>query len=199
MKPLQELQAKIPNDKPILITVIAEEVRSNPREQAAQSSTVKLALIPPKPTELKPQFSNTEYSAEIDENSAVGTTLNIKNLEIITQIGLVVKIELTGNNGTFEAVPNVVEGRSKFSIKVKNADLLDYESRKVVHCFIVAKELGDSQNRHPATAILTVNIKNVNDNPPKFSQELYRAEIPENSDVGTSVVKVNNYHITSHY
>ncbi|KAF7274241.1 hypothetical protein GWI33_013080, partial [Rhynchophorus ferrugineus] len=161
--------------QPILLNVTAEEVRSNPQEGPAQSTTVQLALIPPGVTSGSPTFGAIEYHALLDENSPVGTELDLTQAEITTEPGDVVTLELQKNNGTFDISPSVVEGFSRFRITVHDNRLLDYEARHYVECFIVAKEIG--KGNYTARAKLTVVLNDVNDNPPKFVKTEFRGTV----------------------
>lgn len=187
-RPLQEIQAISHANSPILLTVIAEEVRNNPREPPAMSSTVQLALIPPGFKAGIPQFSLKEYKTQLNENSPPGTILNLTFPGIVAQPGDVVTLELNNNNGTFDVTPNVIEGRADFEIKVRDPSLLDYETRKSVECDLVAKELGTGN--FSAIAHLVVFLNDVNDNKPKFEMEEWLASILENAEKGTSVLLV---------
>lgn len=57
---------------------------------------------------------------------------------------------------------------------MKNPALLDYEERKSVQCYIVARK--SNAEKYFAKAKLTVILNDVNDNPPKFSQEEYHGK-----------------------
>lgn len=125
-RPLGEVQAITHSGTPVLLTVVAEEVRSGANEPPAQSTTVQLALIPPSPTWTIPYFSSPEYKGTLDENSPPGTRLNLST-KINGEPGEVITLQLINNNGTFDINPTVVEGTSNFSIIVRNSRMLDYE------------------------------------------------------------------------
>lgn len=188
MKPLSEIQALSHSISPIVLSVVGEEVREDPREPPAQSTVVHLALIPPGFKGGVPHFSLKEYKTKLDENSPTGTILNLTFPEIVTQPGDVVTLELVNNNGTFDVSPSVIEGRSQFEVKVHNPTLLDYEARKSVECDLVAKELGSGN--YSSIAHLVVLLNDVNDNKPSFSHEEYYATVPENAEKGTTVLRV---------
>lgn len=57
---------------------------------------------------------------------------------------------------------------------MKNSALLDYETRKSVQCYIVARR--NINANYSAKAKLTVILNDINDNPPKFSQEEYHGK-----------------------
>ncbi|XP_044262024.1 cadherin-86C [Tribolium madens] len=188
VRPLTEIVAISHSGQPILLTVIAEEVRTNPEEPPAQSSTVSLALIPPGIRPGTPIFGSNEYNTLLDENSPSGTVLNLPQAEVVAQPGNVVALTLVGNNNTFEVTPSVIEGQAKFEVRVHDPKLLDYEKWRSVQCYIVARELGTGN--FTAQAKLEVLLNDVNDNLPEFTQEEYQASIQENAPFGTTVLRV---------
>ncbi|KRT79545.1 Cadherin, partial [Oryctes borbonicus] len=182
--------ATAPPKTPILLTIKADEVRRDDLDVPSQSSSVQLALIPPLPPELLPKFSSNHYSTTIEENSAPGTKLPIKDAEISAQNGVVITLELLNNNGTFDIDPKVVNGRSNFTITIKNNTLLDYESRHSVQCDILAKEISEKSMNLSSKSRLVVYLIDVDDNTPTFQQIEWKAKVPEHAKVGTSVIKV---------
>nr|CAD7573732.1 unnamed protein product [Timema californicum] len=72
---------------------------------------------------------------------------------------------------------------------VRTKKRIDYEKMKTLNFTIVAYDSGKPQKS--ASADVTVNIINVNDMDPVFSQSSYDAEVLENSPAGTHVVTVN--------
>ncbi|KAL1491790.1 hypothetical protein ABEB36_012334 [Hypothenemus hampei] len=186
--PISHIIARHSPGQPILLKVTAEEVRVKPEEPPSQSTTVQLALIPPGVTLGSPTFAAIEYHTLLDENSPVGTILDIPQAEISTEPGDIVTLELIKNNGTFDITPSVVEGFSKFQISVHNNRLLDYEVRHYVECYIVAKELG--KGNYTASAKLVVILNDVNDNPPHFLSSEFKGSVLEHANVGTTVLVV---------
>lgn len=181
-------------DKPILLTVVADEIRSNPQEPPAMSSTVQLALIPPRIKATSPRFGAREYNVFLNENSPSGTVLNLENAVIKVQSGVVISLELLNNNGTFEITPSVTTGRTNFTIKVRDPMYLDYEARHTVICKIAAKEVEDPDN-YVTEVPLTVYLNDVNDNPPVFKQNEWHGDVSEGADIGTTVLRVEAYDI----
>lgn len=192
-RPLSELLGIIHADKPILLTVIADEIRSNPHEPSALSTTVQLALIPPRIKTTSPRFATREYNVYLNENSPVGTKLNLENSMITVKSG-VVSLELLNNNGTFEITPSVTSSTTNFTIKVRDPTYLDYETRRTVICIIAAKEVEDPDS-YVTEVPLTVYLNDINDNPPVFLQEEWRANVLEGADIGTTVLKIQAYDV----
>ncbi|KAH9634727.1 hypothetical protein HF086_017510 [Spodoptera exigua] len=180
---------------PILLTVVAEEVRLSREEPEAMSSTVQLAFILPERENSPPYFENQFYITYLDENAPQGTALTFSD-PYIPQVNDndagkngVFSLSLVGNNGTFEISPTVAERHAQFIIKVRDNTMLDFEARKSVIFQILAQELGPATNLS-ATANVTVYLNDVNDNPPIFLAQSYDVELPENVTAGTKVVQV---------
>ncbi|XP_014363681.2 cadherin-86C [Papilio machaon] len=194
-RPVEEIAAISHAGTPILLTVVAEEVRLSREEPEAMSSTVQLAFILPERENSPPYFENEFYVTYLDENAPQGTALTF-NDPYIPQVNDndagkngVFSLSLVGNNGTFEIAPTVAERHAQFIIKVRDNTMLDFEARKSVIFQILAQELGPATNLS-ATANVTVYLNDVNDNPPIFLALSYDAELPENVTAGTRVVQV---------
>ncbi|KAL4713336.1 hypothetical protein ACJJTC_006804 [Scirpophaga incertulas] len=194
-RPIEEIAAISHAGAPILLTVVAEEVRLSREEPEAMSSTVQLAFILPERENSPPYFENQFYVTYLDENAPQGTALTF-NDPYIPQVNDndagkngVFSLTLVNNNGTFEISPTVAERHSQFIIKVRDNTMLDYEARKSTVFQIVAQELGPATNLS-ATANVTVYLNDVNDNPPVFLAQSYEVELPENATAGTRVEQV---------
>ncbi|XP_045529301.1 cadherin-86C isoform X2 [Pieris brassicae] len=194
-RPIEEIAAISHAGTPILLTVVAEEVRLSREEPEAMSSTVQLAFILPERDNSPPYFENESYITYLDENAPQGTALTFSD-PFIPQVNDndagkngVFSLSLLGNNGTFEISPTVAERHAQFIIKVRDNTMLDFEARKSVICQILAQELGPATNLS-ATANVTVYLNDVNDNAPVFLALSYEVELPENITAGARVVQV---------
>ncbi|XP_045447576.1 cadherin-86C [Melitaea cinxia] len=194
-RPIEEIAAISHAGAPILLTVVAEEVRLSREEPEAMSSTVQLAFILPERDNSPPYFENESYITYLDENAPQGTAL-VFNDPYIPQVNDndagkngVFSLSLVGNNGTFEISPTVAERHAQFIIKVRDNTMLDFEARKSVIFQILAQELGPATNLS-ATANVTVYLNDVNDNPPVFLALSYDVEVPENATAATRLVQV---------
>lgn len=162
LKPLDEISAITHVGDPILLTVVAEEVKVMRNEPPAMATTVQLALFLPERSNSPPYFENDQwvfvawvvpkwqswyrftsfrihsYVARIDENALQGTALVFSDPYVPrvsdddTGKNGVFSLTLLGNNGTFEISPNVAERRANFLIYVRDNHLLDYEERHSV-------------------------------------------------------------------
>ncbi|XP_037828546.1 cadherin-86C isoform X2 [Lucilia sericata] len=196
MRPLEDIAAITHVGDPVLLTVIAEEVKVGRDEPPAMASTVQLAFFLPERTNSPPYFENDHYVSRVDENAPQGTALTFVDPYVPrvydddTGKNGVFSLTLLNNNGTFEISPNVAERSASFLIRVRDNILLDYEERQTVEFQILAQELGPATNLS-AIVNVTVYINDVNDNPPVFTQPVYTVELPENMTVGTKVVQVH--------
>ncbi|XP_017465171.1 PREDICTED: cadherin-86C [Rhagoletis zephyria] len=195
MRPIEDIAAITHVGDPVLLTVIAEEVRVGRDELPAMASTVQLAFFLPERANSAPYFENDHYVTRVDENAPQGTALTFADpylprvYDDDTGKNGVFSLTLLNNNGTFEITPNVAERSTSFLIRVRDNVLLDYEERYSVQFQILAQELGPATNLSVA-ANVTVYINDVNDNPPIFEHPVYTVELPENMTVGTKVVQV---------
>ncbi|XP_055377610.1 cadherin-86C [Condylostylus longicornis] len=196
MRPLDEVAAITHIGDPVLLTVVAEEVKVNRDEPPAMASTIQLAFFLPERSNSPPYFENDQYVTRIDENAPQGTTLQFSDPYVPRVYDNdngkngVFSLTLLNNNGTFEISPNVAEKSASFLIRVRDSSLLDYEERQSVEFQILAQELGPATNLSAAVNV-TVYLNDVNDNPPIFSQSVYRVELPENMTLDTKVVQVH--------
>ncbi|XP_037916854.1 cadherin-86C isoform X2 [Hermetia illucens] len=196
VRPLDEIAAITHIGDPVLLTVIAEEVKVGRDEPPAMDTTVELAFFLPERSNSPPYFENDHYVSRIDENAPQGTALTFNDPYVPrvydddTGKNGVFSLTLLNNNGTFEISPNVAERSASFLIRVRDNEFLDYEERKSVEFQILAQELGPATNLS-AMVNVTVFINDVNDNPPVFSESMYTVELPENMTAGTKVVQVH--------
>ncbi|KAL1778194.1 protocadherin Fat 2 isoform X1 [Sigmodon hispidus] len=68
---------------------------------------------------------------------------------------------------------------------------LDYEDESTPNSWVLYVRVYDNERTHSTTATLTVILQDVNDNPPRCSQEIYVMELPENIPVGTPLVSLS--------
>lgn len=51
--------------------------------------------------------------------------------------------------------------------------------------------IDENDRSFKSTATVTINIKDTNDNSPKFPQDTYKLNVPEHSSVGTMIANIN--------
>nr|CAG4640600.1 EOG090X0007 [Eulimnadia texana] len=126
-----------------------------------------------------PEFPRSSYSTDVPEDAAVGTeVVQVSAFDRDAGINALIKYSLAGENEKFRIDPA--------SGKIVTRAELDRESQKVYHLTVLATDSSPTSPR-TATANVTVSITDVNDNTPRFSQDLFTVYIPDNSQAGQFV------------
>ncbi|KAJ8674821.1 hypothetical protein QAD02_010607 [Eretmocerus hayati] len=195
-RPLEELTKITHVGAPIILKIVAEEVRTMRDEPPAQATIVELGILLGEPGNSPPYFENENYVAWMDENAESGTTVIFSETystlvrdEDIGKAG-VFALKLENNNGTFEISPTVAERTANFIITVRDNTLIDYEKFKSLRFRIVAQEVGPATNLSSSVPV-TIFLRDVNDNPPIFDEPVYEVTLAENTIAGTRVVQVH--------
>ncbi|XP_061184166.1 protocadherin Fat 1-like isoform X2 [Saccostrea echinata] len=131
-----------------------------------------------------PEFVLSQYSAAVPENATVGTEV-VKVLATSKDIGLNAKMtySITAGNNNKKFVIDESEG------VIRVANDLDREVTAVYFLTVMATDLSDTPLS--SSTYVTVNISDINDNRPFFSQASYRISLPEDMPVGKTVFEVN--------
>ncbi|NWQ71233.1 CAD19 protein, partial [Neopipo cinnamomea] len=134
----------------------------------------------------EPQFLNGPYVATVPEMSPEGTSV----------------IQVTATDGDDPSYGNsarllysLIQGQPYFSVEPKTgvirmASQMDRETKDQYLVIIQAKDMVGQPGAFSATATVTINLSDINDNPPKFQQRLYHMSVSEEAPVGTTVGKV---------
>ncbi|KAA8594619.1 hypothetical protein FQN60_011754 [Etheostoma spectabile] len=136
-----------------------------------------------------PVFEYREYTATLSEDVAVGTqVLRVqaasRDMEANGEISYSI---ISGNeHGMFSVDPRTVSSGDIFVIEA-----LDYE---VSHEYYITLEATDGGSP-PLSDMATVNINltDVNDNRPVFSQDIYTAVVSEDTELGKTVMATSGY------
>ena len=124
-----------------------------------------------------PDFDNTFFSFTLDENSLFPTD--------------VVLITATDpDTGAGGRVIYSLQGTSTFAINPTTGLLslvgpLDFEMNRTHVFMVIASDMGSP--RLSAQENVTISVRNVNDNPPVFSQTSYTFSVPENAGFSETV------------
>ncbi|XP_056011143.1 protocadherin Fat 1-like isoform X5 [Ostrea edulis] len=148
------------------------------------TSTATLTIEIQDENDNPPEFVLSQYSAAVPENSTVGTEV-IKVLATSKDIGLNAKMayNIIGGNNNKKFVIDESEG------VIRVANDLDREVTAVYFLTVMATDLSDSPLS--SSTYVTINITDINDNKPFFSQASYRMSLSEDTPVGKTVFEVN--------
>ncbi|XP_048119302.1 protocadherin Fat 1a isoform X8 [Alosa alosa] len=130
-----------------------------------------------------PLFSQAVYSAVVSEDSELGKTVVVVMADdadgpSFNQVRYSIIDGNQGNPFTIDAVRG----------EVKVARALDREKTSGYTLTVLASDSGNTPRSSSAT--VNVDVSDVNDNPPLFSQANYTLIIKENRPVGTSVLQL---------
>ncbi|GCB61025.1 hypothetical protein scyTo_0004039 [Scyliorhinus torazame] len=136
--------------------------------------------------EFIPVFIQREYIATIPENVNIG--LQILSVSALTR-------DVTNDAQILYTITNGND-HGKFRIDFKTGAMyvngsLDYESCQEYYLSVDGNRKGIPLFSDSTTVIITVT--DVNDNPPKFSHNVYSAEISEDAPHGELVLKMSSY------
>ncbi|PIK40237.1 putative protocadherin Fat 1 [Apostichopus japonicus] len=135
----------------------------------------------------EPMFEHDLYNATIAENVEVGTViLTVRALQLMKALTLVTYAIDSGNeHGKFE-----IDGTTEYQIKRENKvrDALDFEKEHAYYLTVKASDAGVRPLSD--TTMVNIQVTDVNDNSPVFSQDIYNSEVIEAARVGDSVVQV---------
>ena len=160
-----------------LITIIATDNGSPPL-----SSTINVILSIEDINEYNPTFSDDLYVANVSENASIGSTiLNVQATDTDGGVAGIILYRLT------EYLPfNVTEEGDIVLINVLDRELVN------VYTFTV--EAFNPFTNEPvepsSTALVSIVITDVNDNPPIFNISSFSTVVPSNTLVGVSVFKL---------
>lgn len=135
-----------------------------------------------------PSFPENEKILEISESALPGARFQLQAARDADSGSLSVQQYRLSHNEHFRLeVKDRGEDRKTPSLILQKP--LDRESVKI-HVLLLTAIDGGKPPRSGNMTIL-VNVSDVNDNPPVFTQESYTVQLKENSPLGTTVVQVN--------
>ncbi|KFP95108.1 Cadherin-19, partial [Haliaeetus albicilla] len=134
----------------------------------------------------EPQFLDGPYVATVPEMSPEGTS--------VTQVTATDGDDPSYGNSA-RLLYSLIQGQPYFSVEPKTgvirmASQMDRETKDQYLVIIQAKDMVGQTGAFSATATVTINLSDINDNPPKFQQRLYYMSVSEEAPVGTTVGKV---------
>ncbi|GBP51652.1 Cadherin-87A [Eumeta japonica] len=191
-KPLDR-EALADPSSPLNLTIRAREiVNGQPITSELTMATATLSVTIKDVNDEPPRFNRPEYSVEIPESLPVGTPIpNLDMMVMDTDLGLnaVFGLRLSDEWGAFVVEPTKAAGSAAVTLRLN--DTLDYEdpNRRKFILVVIAEEL-HTNPRLSSKAIVTVVVTDVNDNAPKFTEEVYSAVILEDATPGTRVATI---------
>ncbi|XP_031561240.1 protein dachsous-like [Actinia tenebrosa] len=130
----------------------------------------------------KPTFEKNSYSVEILENQLAGITV-VKVLATDRDLGKNAEITYQISSGD----------KTKFKIDpttglITTLATLDREQQQAYQLYVTAKDHGTPSQS--SVALVTVKVKDENDNKPRFAQNLYPVSLVENTALNSVVLRL---------
>ena len=156
---------------------------ANPLAVGELSSLTQLQIEVDPVNDFAPQFSMEQYSINVLENITIGTTVvNINATD--ADVGTAGEISYSISAGNEQ---------NRFSIDGLTGELLlvsglDYEATPMYNLTVTATDNGTLPRS--SDALVAIQVIDVNDNRPIFSQSVYRGQLLENQPAGQSIATV---------
>ncbi|XP_015435266.1 PREDICTED: cadherin-related tumor suppressor [Dufourea novaeangliae] len=148
-----------------------------------QKDEVSLTLVISGENQHSPTFAAVSYQVRVPENEPVNTTiLTVSATDNDAGPNGMIRYKISAGNERNEFFVHSITGA------VTILEPLDYDLIQEYRLNITATDLGFESKQ--AVATLTVNVSDINDNPPTFNQTVYEAFLPENSPPDSFVYKV---------
>lgn len=163
------------------ITVKASELTDDNPLSSRVSVTLAVTNDDDNPT----TFTESVYDARIDEDVSSGsyvTAVTVRDCDCASDCrctGAQVHFSLVDADGYF-----VINETGE----IRTAKSFDFEIRNVFQFMVTAQiNVHGNDSNTPARVYVAVKLRDVNNNPPKFTQAQYRFEVDEDSEVGNLV------------
>ncbi|XP_044754021.1 protocadherin-like wing polarity protein stan isoform X2 [Coccinella septempunctata] len=169
-------------------TLLVSATDSANPQSARKSSTATVVIHILDDNDNYPQFSEKTYTVSIDED------INWVSNPVILHIKATDADQ--GNNAAIRYAITSGNTQSQFAIDSLTGDIslvkpLDYETIRSYRLTVRAQD-GGSPARSNSTQVL-INVRDVNDNTPRFYTSLFQESVSENVPKGYSIVKIQAY------
>ncbi|XP_054989208.1 protocadherin Fat 3 isoform X2 [Sorex araneus] len=127
-----------------------------------------------------PVFERRDYLVTVPEDASPGTqvlTVFATSKDIGTNAEITYLIRSGNEQGKFRVHPQTGQ--------ISVSEGLDYEASKKFYLVVEAKDGGTPALS--AVATVSIDLADINDNPPRFSQDVYSAVVSEDATIGDSV------------
>ncbi|XP_076969413.1 protocadherin Fat 3 isoform X5 [Tamandua tetradactyla] len=151
----------------------------SPRRALSSLTTVTITVLDI--NDNPPVFERRDYLVTVPEDTSPGTQV----------LAVFATSKDIGTNAEITYVIRSGNEQGKFRINPKTggisvSEVLDYEFCKKFYLVVEAKDGGTPALS--AVATVSINVTDVNDNSPQFSQDVYSAVISEDASIGDSVI-----------
>jgi len=162
------------------------DTAGDPNYRDAHTTDINITFYVEDTNEYPPMFSQNSYSQGILENTPPGTTFDLSIAANDSDYGL----DRAGNsNGNANIEFVIMESDILDTFRIDNTtgiitllESLDRESRDYYNFTVVARDIPNNDTQRSSTASVTIQVLNINDNPPVADPDSYAANVCENVD-----------------
>ncbi|XP_058506399.1 protocadherin alpha-10-like [Solea solea] len=133
-----------------------------------------------------PSFLSTSQEIDITENTATGAKFPLQPAEDADAGKNTVNTYKLSQNEHFSLY---IHKGEIMSPELVLHNVLDREKQSVIRLTLTAIDGGTPPKS--GTMVITINVLDINDNAPVFSQTLYKVNVFENVKIGTSIITLN--------
>ncbi|XP_070544289.1 protocadherin-15-like isoform X3 [Ptychodera flava] len=157
------------------LIVTAQDKASSPR-----SSTATFTVIVLDRNDHGPVFDPSFYEYTITENVMEKDFLTVEATD--NDVVAMLEYEITTGDTNLFSINNQTGSLSLLAT-------LDYELLQTYILTVTATDIHQTNTSLASgVAMVTIHVLDVNDNPPVFTQDVYRGTVKENADLGTTVI-----------
>ncbi|KAH7637786.1 cadherin-23-like protein [Dermatophagoides farinae] len=179
-----------------LLKVMAIDSSFGTEEQLSSIATVNVSIIDV--NNKAPEFPNNLPEVYVAEDAKINqfvTQISAFDLDDKPVLRYSFDYSRSEARNDFGVAMDLASFAESFSIGpidgvVRVAKSLDRELWSILKLQVVVEDIAAITKGQKARTTFTIHITDINDNPPRFIQRLYRAIVPENSIPGTSVITV---------
>lgn len=160
------------------------------------SSTTQITIIITDVEDNLPTFNKNTFEITIPENLDRGTPLpglmiivNDRDLGENSKYNLSLR-NVKNSDNIFTITPSQGEGRAPIVVKVLNSERLDYDLAEENDREFVFEIWATVHGEDVASTRIIVNLEDVNDNAPEYSQSSLTAEVREDVAIGTKITDI---------